>query len=529
MSAVVARPVGPALAETIVAVRDVFVAFPGAAGAVMALRGADLTVTEGERLLVQGPNGSGKSTLLKVITGEQPVLAGSVQVGGTELHRLGAARRRRWRSRSIGFIDQHARRALLPELTAVENTALQLRLTGLSARAARTRAHATLSRLGLEGLADRLVPELSGGEAQQVAICAAVAHDPHLLLADEPTGELDEASARRVYAMLTQLAGDGTSLVMVSHDPRSTGFADRIVAIRDGRLAEQWAEGFPVEQVPDSRGWIRIPPQLLTTRPLPPLVATAGHSGGESLITLQPGALAVPGSESATVDAPLRAVAVRASKSHAAVLELAGVAAAYPGRPLFSDLDLALSPGDWLAVTGPSGSGKSTLLSLAAGMLDPVAGEVSVGGELWAGRDRSARAAWRRTWVALAPQRPTLVEPLTVRENLNTSLVVRGKDGAGDPGTVATVAAQLGLTPLLDQPVDRLSGGERQRAALARCLVSSAPLLIVDEPTSQQDEASAAQVIAVLTAEVAAGRTVLAATHDPRFIAAATRRLELGG
>ena len=110
--------------------RDVFVAFRGAAGAVMALRGADLSVAVGERLLVQGPNGSGKSTLLRVITGEQPVVAGTVEVGGTALHRLSPAQRRRWRSHAVGFIDQHPRRALLPEQTALENTALQLRLSG---------------------------------------------------------------------------------------------------------------------------------------------------------------------------------------------------------------------------------------------------------------------------------------------------------------------------------------------------------------------------------------------------------------
>ena len=275
-----------AATEAIVQVRDVFVAFRGAAGAVMALRGADLSVAAGERLLVQGPNGSGKSTLLRVITGEQPVVAGTVEVGGTALHRLSPSQRRKWRSQAVGFIDQHARRALLPEQTALENTALQLRLSGVPGRQARQTAHATLERLGLDHLAERPVPELSGGEAQQVAICAAVAHGPRLILADEPTAELDEASARRVYDMLAQLAREGTSLIQVSHDPRSAVFADRVVAIRDGRLAEQWMHGSEVEQVPDSRGWIRIPPELLPSASrLPGLVATPREDG----LLLRPG------------------------------------------------------------------------------------------------------------------------------------------------------------------------------------------------------------------------------------------------
>ena len=116
-----------------VQVRDVFVAYHGAAGSVMALRGSDLTLAVGERLLVQGPNGSGKSTLLRVITGEQPVVAGTVVVSGTALHELTAGQRREWRARSVGFVDQFAGRGLLPELSVVQNVALQLRLIGASA------------------------------------------------------------------------------------------------------------------------------------------------------------------------------------------------------------------------------------------------------------------------------------------------------------------------------------------------------------------------------------------------------------
>ena len=209
------------MTEPIVAVRDVFVAFAGGGGPVMALRGADLSLSPGERLLVQGPNGSGKSTLLRVITGEQDVIAGTVEVGGTPLHDLDAGRRRQWRARAVGFIDQHARRGLLPEQSVVDNVSLQLRLTGVASVLAERQARTTLARLGLESLASRTVAELSGGEAQRVATCAAVAHQPQLVLADEPTGELDEESAREVYDLLGAIAAEGTGVILVSHDPRS--------------------------------------------------------------------------------------------------------------------------------------------------------------------------------------------------------------------------------------------------------------------------------------------------------------------
>jgi len=271
-----AAPAGshpPADTGAAVQVRDVFVSYPGAAGPVMALRGTDLSVRAGERLVVQGPNGSGKSTLLRVITGEQAAVAGEVVVAGSALHRMGARQRRRWRATSVGFVDQNAGRNLLPELDVLDNVAIQLRLTGMPAAAARERARFALDRLGLGGLLDRRVADLSGGEAQRIAVCAAVVHEPRLVLADEPTGELDLDSARAVYGMLAEVAAGGASVVLVSHDPRADAFAERVVRIRDGRVAEQWVPGGAVGQVPDSHGWIRVPPDLLPGRRVPVLVA----------------------------------------------------------------------------------------------------------------------------------------------------------------------------------------------------------------------------------------------------------------
>ena len=230
----------------VVQVRDVFVAYPGAAGSVMALRGSDLTLTVGERLLVQGPNGSGKSTLLRVITGEQPVAAGSVVVSGTALHELTAGQRREWRARSVGFVDQFAGRGLLPELSVLANVALQLRLTGVPPGLAEQRAREACAWLAIDRLLDRPVAQLSGGEAQRVAVCAAVTHGPRLLLADEPTGELDERSAGEVYDLIARIAAGGTGVILVSHDRRAVAYTDRAVRIRDGRAAEQWRPGSAV-------------------------------------------------------------------------------------------------------------------------------------------------------------------------------------------------------------------------------------------------------------------------------------------
>jgi peptide/nickel transport system ATP-binding protein/energy-coupling factor transport system ATP-binding protein len=515
---------------TIVEVRDVFVAYQGAGGSVMALRGSDLTLAVGERLLVQGPNGSGKSTLLRVITGEQPVAAGTVVVSGTALHELNSSQRREWRARSVGFVDQFASRGLLPELSVVQNVALQLRLTGVLQAEAERRARATCARLEVDRLLDRPVQQLSGGEAQRVAVCAAVAHEPRLLLADEPTGELDERSAGEVYDLLARIAADGTGVILVSHDPRAVASTDRAVRIRDGRAAEQWRPGSAVvEQLPDSRGWIRVPreqhPEL---DPVPPLEARRTDSG----LLLVPRAPAEPVS-----DLPSRSLPPVARPADQVLASVAGLTAGYGDRTVLDRLDLTLRTWAWTAITGPSGAGKSTLISALSGLLPTRAGTVTVGDGQWDGRSRGARAEHRCRWVALLPQRPVMLEALTVRENLQLTAGIRGPAVAPSDPAVANsadlgrvieeLADRLALTRLLDQPVQLLSGGERQRAALARALISSAPLLLLDEPTSQQDDSSVDRVIQVLTEETAAGRSVLTASHDSRVLSAATIVLEL--
>jgi peptide/nickel transport system ATP-binding protein/energy-coupling factor transport system ATP-binding protein len=534
-------PFRPADVGAAVRVRDVFVSYRGAAGPVMALRGTDLSVQAGERLVVQGPNGSGKSTLLRVITGEQAVVAGEVVVAGSALHRMSARQRRRWRATSVGFVDQNAGRNLLPELDVLDNVAVQLRLTGLPAAAARARARSTLDRLGLGGLLDRRVGELSGGEAQRIAVCAAVVHEPRLVLADEPTGELDLDSARAVYAMLGEVAAGGASVVLVSHDPRADAFAQRVVRIRDGRVAEQWVPGGAVGQVPDSHGWIRVPPDLLPTRTVPVLVAEPDRGALRLSPQIPESATEASFGRSADSEQPDQPVDhwARLSRGEIATLpvdlaarpavELVDVTAAVPGRTLFAGLSMAVRPGDWIVLVGPSGCGKSTLLSLVAGLADPTAGTVLVGDRSWHDLDRAARAGHRAAWVALAPQRPALEAVVTVREMLAMGPAIRRATGRPDAyGDPDALIEALGLTDLLDQQTERLSGGERQRAALARCLCSGAPILILDEPSSQQDEASAARIARVLRHQADAGRVVLAASHDPRFIEPAGTVVELG-
>ena len=266
MSAETARPVAAADHEMPgVVAHDVFCLYPTPRGYVAALRGLTLEVAPRERVVVHGPNGSGKTTLLRVLSGELPPSAGLVRVAGVDLVGAEDAERVRLRSRELGLVDQHHARTLRPELDVCDNVALQLRLAGWKATAARTRATESLESLGLEHLAARHPSSLSGGEAQRVSVCAALAHGPRLVLADEPTGELDRVSADAVYDLLVQATvALGAALLLVSHDARAGRIADRVVRIRDGRLSEEWTPGTTSSEtlVVDDRGWLRLPEAL---------------------------------------------------------------------------------------------------------------------------------------------------------------------------------------------------------------------------------------------------------------------------
>jgi ABC-type lipoprotein export system ATPase subunit len=509
---------------TAIELLDVFRVHQTAEGDAAALQGLSLAVREREVVTVLGPSGSGKTTFLRILAGLDRPSAGIVNVFGLELGKLPARDLARYRTRTVGYADQHYARALSPELTARELVGLELGLAGAPPADRLRRADELLERVGLADKRDAHPAELSGGEQQRVAVAASVAHRPRLFLADEPTGELDAESAALVYATIGDLVrAEECTAVIVSHDPASTAIADRILQIRDGRVSEETTRELGGEEaiVVGRGGWLRLPEELLRRSGI------HGHASAR----LDDGGIVVSprGNPGPAAAEPAPVAPVEAPRDAATVAHVRGLTKVYghgaAARAALDGLDAAFRGATVTAVTGPSGSGKTTLLHVLAGLELPTDGEVEVLGTEVTALDREARARLRRDHVGYVGQQPGLVPALSALENVELALALRGKPAAGARETLAAV----GLEARATQRVSRLSTGERGRVAIARALASRPELLLADEPTSRLDQANALAVGALFVRLAREhGTAIVCATHDPLLIEQADVVVQLG-
>jgi len=566
-------------------VRDLFRVFSTPQGDAAALQGLSLSVEESEIVAVLGPSGAGKSTLLRILAGLDRPSAGTASVFGLELGKLESRGLARYRGDTLGYADQHYAAALAPELTAHELVALPLRLRGWSRRASGDRADELLERAGLLGQRARRPGELSGGEQQRVAVCAALAHRPRLLLTDEPTGELDADSARRVYDLIRELSqAERCTTVIVSHDPVSSAIADRTIRVRDGRVSEELGRGSEHDLIVVGRGgWLRLPEELLRRAGIGSR-ASAGLHDGAIVVSAPEGEkpeLDEAQSPRASTRPPVRRIPTTPVVHVRGVFRRFGDGA--EARTPIRNLSATFDGGALSVVTGPSGSGKTTLFHLLAGLDLPSEGEIVILDTVISRLDRRARASFRREHVALIGQQPVLIPFLSARENVELGLTLRGRT-AREGGLVAPARSTLepddrkaaparvlsrprtlgvrslpasfaggrfrptdrdrtsggdhlalealaavGLAERSEQHVAVLSTGERVRVAIARALAARPAVLLADEPTARLDAATAVVVTALLSRLAAEwGVAVLCATHDPLVIEQADDELPLG-
>ena len=514
--------------SALVDVRDLFRVNSTPEGGVAALQGLTLSVGEGEVCVVLGPSGSGKSTLVRIVAGFERPSAGSVRVAGLDVGSLSPRAAAGYRSEVVGYADQHYWRALAGELTALQLVGVQLGLAGVARATRESRGRELLERVGLGDRAGSRPGELSGGEQQRVALCAALAHRPLLLVADEPTGELDAATARDVLGLVTELTREqGTTSLIVSHDPATVEHADRIVHVRDGRVSDEQLVGAGGEEavVVGRGGWLRLPEDLLRAAGI--VDRAAVELAADRLVV---SASAGDSPVAPPVDAALAAARTSVVPGPATpILETRALRRSFGTRTPIDGLDAAFLPGRLYAVTGPSGSGKTTLLHLLAGLDVPSSGDIVFDGVSLGSLDRAGRAEARRRGLAFIGQTVGLIPFLGARENVELALALRGVDPGEHRGRAAAALEAVGLGAHAERAVAELSAGQRERAALARAVAAQPSAIVADEPTARLDGANALAV-GTLLVELArsTGAVVVSATHDPLLIEQADEILSLG-
>ncbi len=496
---------------------------------VVALQGMNLSIPRGEVVALIGPSGVGKSTLLNVIGGLDTPSAGNVQVAGWDLLRLTERERVIYKRQVVGFVWQQPARNLLPYLSARENVELPMEYNGIDANSRKKRALELLDVVGLAGRANFLPSRLSGGEQQRTALAVALANNPPLLLADEPTGQIDTEAAMQVLDALQVINQTlKTTIILVTHSALIASRMERVVTIRDGHASTEIRrrrdcsdDSFHEEEwtILDPTGRLQLPRTYVNTLEMKDLVR----------LHLEPEFISVWPSTGLRHESPKREAtrslekwlpAAGYQKHKGATIKVESLTRTYQlaGESVHAlrDVTLTITAGSFSVIKGPSGSGKTTFLNLLACLDEPTSGKMQFGEHLLQEITAQEKINFIREKVGYVFQTFGLLPFLSVEENVQIPLRLLHIAPQERQRLVASVLKLVGLENRITHRVYELSGGEQQRVAIARALVKQPALILADEPTGQLDSLTGASIVTLLK-EIArqTGVTVLIASHDP--------------
>ena len=457
-----------------------------ASGEVRALKGLSAEIPASALLAVVGPSGSGKSSLLRLIAGLDRPTSGTLVVEGTSVHDASARTLRRFRRATVGYLFQRPSDNFLPHLTVGEH----LRLArGLTHRPPRIEQEALLSTLGIEERVDHLPSELSGGEQQRAAIAEVLVGGATIVVADEPTAELDSTSASHVMDTMVELARAGVTFVVATHDRSVMRRADAALELDHGMRRSSTS-------------------------------APADPADRSSAAAFRPAANAAEPDRADRWRPPVTSTARQPELPF--VLEANGLSKAYRRGDevvcALDDVSLTLRAGELVGLVGRSGSGKTTLLNVIAGW------EHADGGTIDRTGTDPAIPGWDE--LAVVPQKLGLFDELSVRENLEYPARLHDRlEELG--GRVDELMEDLGIAHLAARYPKETSLGEQQRTAVARALVLAPTLVLADEPTGHQDAVSERRVLEAFGRAAAEGGSCVIATHNASLAPRLDRVLEM--
>ncbi|MDV5145278.1 ATP-binding cassette domain-containing protein [Streptomyces sp. SBC-4] len=517
---------------------NVSVRYEDGDGAEPTLRGLDLTVPEGELVLLVGPSGVGKSTLLGAVSGLVPhftggTLTGRVTVDGRDTR----THPPRELADVVGTVGQDPSAHFVTD-TVEDELAYGMESLGLAPAVMRRRVEETLDLLGLAELRDRPIATLSGGQRQRVAIGSVLTPHPKVLVLDEPTSALDPSAAEDVLAVLQRLVHDlGTTVLLAEHRlERVVQYADQVILLPEGVMgapADIMAISPvhpPVVALGRLAGWDPLPLTVRDARrragelkarlegrlenPASPAFEARGSGGGAPSFGKGRGGECLPFLRRRT-----RPTATPATDPAPTPLVLAEGLGVRRGRvEALRRIDLQVKPGETVALMGRNGAGKSTFLSTLVGMIAPTSGTVRVAGRT--PHTTTPRDLIRQ--VGLVPQEP---RDLLYADTVAAECAAADADAGAAPGTCRALVSEL-LPGVADDTHPRdLSEGQRLALALAVVLTGRPPLLLLDEPTRGLDYAAKARLVAHLRALAADGHAIVLATHDVELAAELAHRV----
>ena len=450
----------------------------------MALNNVHLDIHQGEFLGITGKSGAGKTTLLNMIAGVSAVSAGEILfhwMGNdapapfVPIHTLSEDKLAQWRGEHLGIVYQSFE--LMPTLSLLQNVMLPPDfLGGYRPLITKQRAIELLEMVELADHAHKIPAHISGGQKQRVAIARALVNDPHLIIADEPTGNLDSVTAETILQIFEKLVEQGKTIVMVTHDESFAPRFTRRLKIADGIVSAP-AKSDSAKSHPRTR-----PLQLFSVGKIG--ARTQPKNSGSAAIILH------------DVE---KIYENAAGKFHA-----------------LKNINLQLNYGQFISIVGKSGCGKSTLLNMVTGIDHPTSGEVVIGNEHIYNMSESERALWRGKNIGVVFQFFQLLPTLTLLENTMLPMDYCDLYPFNErPARALELLKMVGLEDQAHKLPTAVSSGQQQCAAIARAIATDPSIILADEPTGNLDSRSAETVLQLFERLAKQGKTILIVTHDP--------------